>query len=489
MLTQCTQTLFDFQPLDSRQVVAAFNGGKVTSDAGGLLLREVEAKFGFIAQFARCFTDYRDPDCTTHTLEELLKQRIFGLCLGYEDLNDHEQLRYDPLLAVLVGKKDPLGHDRPGRDKGKPLAGKSTLNRLELTPVRANADSRYKKIVAHLDAMQAFFVKAFVQQYVVPPTRVVLDVDATDFALHGHQLGRFFHGYYDEHCYLPLYIFCGDFPLLALLRPAQLDEPVGLLKHLKRIVASLRQAWPGVQILVRGDSGFCRDHLMRWCEENGVDFLFGLAKNPRLKRILGAEMHQAKHQFEATNTPTRVFKDFTYKTRKTWSRERRVVGKAEHLAKGENPRFVVTSLSAEGFDAQTLYEQEYCGRGNMENRIKEKKLFLFADRVSCQTMRANQVRMCLSTVAYIVMRALRDFGLRDTELAQAQCDTIRVKLLKIGATIQVSVRRVVLAMSEAFPFQTIYQRAWENLRCLGESFLSFTRAPENPPPDPASNAS
>ena len=485
MLTQCTQTLFDFQPLDSRQVVAAFNGGKVTSDAGGLLLREVEAKFGFIAQFARCFTDYRDPDCTTHTLEELLKQRVFGLCLGYEDLNDHEQLRYDPLLAVLVGKKDPLGHDRPGRDKGKALAGKSTLNRLELTPVRANADSRYKKIVAHLDTMQAFFVKAFVQQHLAPPARVVLDVDATDFALHGHQLGRFFHGYYDEHCYLPLYIFCGDFPLLALLRPANLDEPVGLLKHLKRIVASLRQAWPSVQILVRSDSGFCRDHLMSWCEENRVDFLFGLAKNSRLKRILGGEMHQAKEQFEATKEASRVFKDFTYKTKKTWSRERRVIGKAEHLAKGENPRFVVTSLSQEAFDARTVYEQEYCGRGNMENRIKEKKLFLFADRVSCQTMRANQVRMCLSTVAYIMMRALRDFGLRETELAQAQCDTIRVKLLKIGATIQVSVRRVVVALSEAFPFLTLFQRAWENLRNLTTSFTPFTSAAEHPPPDPA----
>lgn len=485
MLTQCTPSLFDFQPLGSRDVVAAFNGGRVTSDAGALLLREVEAKFGFIAQFARCFTDYRDPECIEHTLEELLKQRIFGLCLGYEDLNDHDQLRYDPLLAVLVGKKDPLGQDRRGRAKGKALAGKSTLNRLELTPVRANADSRYKKIVAHLDGMQAFFVQAFVQQYVVPPTRLVLDVDATDFALHGHQLGRFFHGYYDEHCYLPLYIFCGDFPLLALLRPSNLDEPVGLLKHLKRIVATLRQAWPNVQIVVRGDSGFCREHLMRWCEESGVDFLFGLAKNQRLLRILGGEMHQAQQQFAATNEPARVFKDFTYQTRKTWSRERRVVGKAEHLAKGENPRFVVTSLSPEAFAAQRLYEQEYCARGNMENRIKEKKLFLFADRVSCQTMRANQVRMCLSTVAYIVMRALRDFGLRETELSQAQCDTIRVKLLKIGATIQVSVRRVVLALSEAFPFQAIFQRAWQNLRDLGASFLAFTQAPGNPPPDPA----
>jgi hypothetical protein len=482
-MTQCTPTLFDFQPLGSREVVAAFNGGKVTSDAGGLLLREVEAKFGFITQFARCFTDYRDPDATEHTLEELLKQRIFGLCLGYEDLNDHDQLRYDPLLAVLVGKKDPLGEDRFGRNKGKALAGKSTLNRLELTPVRANADSRYKKIVAHLDDMQHYLVKMFVQQYVVPPTRVVLDVDSTDFALHGHQLGRFFHGYYDEYCYLPLYIFCGDFPLLALLRPSNLDQPVGLLKHLKRLVEYLRQHWPEVQILVRGDSGFCRDYLMRWCEENRVDFLFGLAKNARLLRILGGELHQAQEQFAATNEPSRVFKDFTYTTKKTWSRERRVVGKAEHLSKGENPRFVVTSLSAQAFDARTLYEQEYCGRGDMENRIKEKKLFLFADRVSCQTMRANQVRMCMSTVAYLVMRTLRQFGLKETEMAHAQCDTIRVKLLKIGATIQVSVRRVVLALSEAFPFQTIFQRAWENLRNLGVRLSPFAPTPEHPPPE------
>ena len=484
-MTQCTPFLFYFQPLDSREVVARFDGGKVTSDAGGLLLREVEAKFGFIAQFARCFTDYRDPDCIEHSLVELLKQRVFGLCLGYDDLNDHDQLRYDPLLAVLVGKKDPLGADRVGRNKGKALAGKSTLNRLELTPVRANAQSRYKKIVAHLDAMQQFFVQAFVQQYVVPPTRIVLDVDATDFALHGHQLGRFFHGYYDEYCYLPLYVFCGDFPLLALLRPSNLDEPVGLLKHLIRIVAALRQAWPNVEIVVRGDSGFCREHLMRWCEDSGVHYVFGLAKNARLLRILGAEMHQAKEQFQATKEAARVFKDFTYKTRKTWSRERRVVGKAEHLAKGENPRFVVTSLPPQAFDTRSLYEQLYCGRGNMENRIKEKKLFLFADRVSCQTMRANQVRLCLSTVAYIVMRALRDFGLRDTELAQAQCDTIRVKLLKIGATIRVSVRRVVLAMSEAFPFHNIFQHAWENLRQLGSVFVSSTRTHEHPPPAPA----
>jgi hypothetical protein len=481
-MTQCTPTLFDFQALGNREVMAAFDGGKVTSDAGGLLLREVDAKFRFIAQFSRCFSDHRDPERVEHTLEELLKQRIFGLCLGYEDLNDHDQLRHDPLLAVLVGKKDPLGNQRLGRDQGKALAGKSTLNRLELTPVRANSDSRYKKIVAHLDAMQQFLVQVFVQQHVVPPTRIVLDVDATNFKLHGHQLGRFFHGYYDEHCYLPLYLFCGDHPLLALLRPANIDEPVGLLKHLKRIVAYLRQHWPNVQILVRGDSGFCRETLMRWCEDERVDFLFGLAKNARLLRIVGGEMHQAKTQFEATKEPVRVFKDFIYTTKKTWSQERRVVGKAEHLAKGENPRFVVTSLSAEAFDAKTLYEQEYCARGNMENRIKEKKLYLFADRVSCQTMRANQVRLCLSTVAYVVMRALRQFGLKETEMAQAQCDTIRVKLLKIGATIQVTVRRVVLAMSEACLFQAVFQRAWTNLRELvvpNEPFGSPQPAPNS----------
>ncbi len=482
-MTQCTATRFDFQALGNREVVAAFDGGKVTSDAGGLLLREVESKFGFIAQFAHCFTDYRDHERTDHTLVELLKQRVFGLCLGYEDLNDHDQLRNDPLLAVLVGKKDPLGTQRLGRDQGKSLAGKSTLNRLELTPVRANADSRYKKIVAHLDAMQQFFVQAFVQQQVVPPTRIVLDVDATELPLHGHQLGRFFHGYYDSYCYLPLYIFCGDYPLLALLRPSNLDEPVGLLKHLKRIVAHLRQVWPNVQIVVRGDSGFCREHLMRWCEDNRVDFLFGLAKNTRLKRILGGEMHQAKTQFEATKGASRVFKDFTYKTQKTWSRERRVVGKAEHLAKGENPRFVVTSLSSEAFNARTLYEQEYCARGNMENRIKEKKLFLFADRVSCQTMRANQVRLCLSTVGYIVMRALRQFGLKETDMAQAQCDTIRVKLLKIGATIQVTVRRIVLALSEACPFQAVFERAWTNLRELTVPIKPF--GSPQPAPDSA----
>ena len=483
-MTQCIPSLFTFQSLGSREVVAAFDGGKVTSDAGGVLLGEVEAHFGFIDQFARCFTDHRDPELVEHTLTDLLKQRIYGLCLGYDDLNDHDQLRHDPLLAVLVGKKDPLGGDRlRKRDQGKALAGKSTLNRLELTPVRANAGSRYKKTVAHLDAMQSFFVDAFLQQYIVPPTRIILDVDATDLPLHGHQLGRFFHGYYDEYCYLPLYIFCGDHPLLALLRPADIDACTGLLKHLARIVTHLRQHWPQVQIVVRGDSGFCRDYLMRWCENHGVDFLFGMAKNQRLLKILGKELHEAKERFTQTQQAARVFKDFSYRTHKSWSRERRVIGKAEHLAKGANPRFVVTSLTAAAFAAATLYEDEYCGRGAMESRIKEQKLYLFADRVSCATLRANQVRLCLSTVAYMLMRALRQFGLQQTDMAQAQCDTIRVKLLKIGATVKVTVRRVCLALSEACPFQEVFRRVCTNLRnlcvLLREPTPAFTV-----PPDP-----
>jgi hypothetical protein len=466
-MTQCNQQQLLFQDLGDRAVVGQFDGGTVTSDAGGLLLREVEAKFGFIARFAQCFTDHRDPDCVDHTLSELLKQRVFGLCLGYEDLNDHDRLRHDPLLAVLVGKKDPEGQDRlRARDRGKALAGKSTLNRLELTAVGANANSRYKKIVGHLHAMQRFFVDAFLLQETTPPTVLVLDLDATDALIHGHQLGRFFHGYYDAYCYLPLYIFCGNHPLLALLRPSNIDACIGALQYVIRIVAQLRQRWPNVKIILRGDSGFCREHLMRWCEDNGVDYLFGLPKNQRLLRILGKELHEAQQQFQQTGQPARVFKDFTYRTRKSWTRERRVVGKAEHLAKGANPRFVVTTLSVVECEPQPLYEKEYCGRGNMENHIKEQQLFLFADRVSCATMRANQIRLCLSTVAYIVMRALRQFGLAQTELAPAQCDTIRLKLLKIGAVIRFSVRRVYVALSEAYPLRELFRRVVEKLRAL-----------------------
>lgn len=464
MQTQCNQCSFGFQQLGAREIVAQFNGGRVSSDGGGILLREVEERFGLVEKFASCFTDYRDPELIEHSLVGLLKQRLFGICLGYEDLNDHDLLRYDALLATIVGKEDPEGNDRESaRDRGKALAGKSTLNRLELTPVGADAGDRYKKITANIHATHDFLVDAFLMQHASPPERIVLDLDATDDPVHGDQLGKFFHGYYKNYCFLPLYVFCGDHPLLALLRPSDIDAAAGAVKHLDRIVRRIRQTWPNVRIVVRGDSGFCREHLLAWCEENGVDYVIGLAKNKRLTTILGKEAHEAKVLFEQTGKPARVFKDFIYRTQKSWSRERRVIGKAEHLEKGANPRFVVTSLDPEEFPAATVYEDEYCGRGNMENRIKEQQLFLFADRTSCQTLRANQLRLTFSTVAYVLLRALREFGLKGTVLETAQADTIRLRLLKIGAIVRVTVRKVWIALSEAYPWRDLFAEVYERL--------------------------
>jgi hypothetical protein len=465
MATECNASEFDFQGLGTRAVTARFDGGAITSDAGGLLLREVEVKTGILRRFAACFADHRDPDLIEHTVYDLLAQRVFALALGYEDLNDHDALRHDPLLAVLVGKADPTGHDRRRhRDRGKSLAGKSTLNRLELTPVKANAKSRYKKVAARHHDIDSFFVETFLALHRRPPEEIVLDFDATDDPIHGQQLGRFFHGYYGGYCYLPLYIFCGEHLLLAKLRPADIDAAAGSVKQLARIVEQIRRAWPKVRIIVRGDSGFCRENLMRWCEENRLHFVLGLAKNVRLSRILGAELHEAKLQFAATGQAARVFKDFTYQTRKSWSRARRVLGKAEHLAKGSNPRFIVTSLSAEEFDARTLYEDVYCARGEMENRIKEQQMCLFADRTSCATMRANQLRLWLSSVAYTLLAALRQFGLQGTEMATARCDTIRLKLLKLGALVRTTVRRVWISLSESCPYQRVFAQVYENLK-------------------------
>jgi hypothetical protein len=465
MTTDCNTPEFAFQGLGSRAVTARFDGGAITSDAGGLLLREVEARTGILRRFAACFTDHRDPERVEHTAGELIAQRVFALALGYEDLNDHDTLRHDPLLAILVGKADPTGQDRRRiEDRGKSLAGKSTLNRLELTPVGADEKSRYKKIVARHHDIDSFFVETFLALHPKPPQEIVLDLDATDDPVHGHQLGRFFHGYYDGYCYLPLYIFCGEHLLCAKLRPADIDGAAGSVKQVAWIVEQIRLRWPDVRIIVRGDSGFCREPLMRWCEANRVHYVFGLAKNARLLRVLGKELHEAKLQFEATGQPSRVFKDFTYQTRKSWSRARRVVGKAEHLAKGSNPRFVVTTLSPEELDARALYEDLYCARGEMENRIKEQQLCLFADRTSCATMRANQLRLWLSSAAYTLLAALRQFGLQGTEMAQARCDTIRLKLLKLGALVRATVRRVWISFSESCPYQRVFAQVYENLR-------------------------
>ena len=464
MKTECSGGALEFQALGGREVSARFDGGAVTSDAGGLLLREVEVRSGILRAFAACFTDHRDPELIEHTVSELVAQRVYALALGYEDLNDHDQLRHDPLLAVLVGKRDPTGQDRQRlKDRGTACAGKSTLNRLELTPPGANAESRYKKIVARHRDLDDFFVETFLRLHAATPEQIVLDLDATDDPLHGHQLGRFFHGYYDGYCYLPLYIFCGEHLLCGKLRPADLDASTGAVKQVARIVEQIRRRWPQVRIILRADSGFCRESLMRWCEENRVDYLFGLAKNGRLLRILGKELHAAKLQFEATGAAARVFAEFAYRTHKSWSRERRVVGKAEHLAKGSNPRFVVTSLSAADFPAQMLYEELYCARGEMENRIKEQQMCLFADRTSCHTMRANQLRLWLSAVAYTLLRALREHGLKETPLAHARCDTIRLKLLKIGALVRVTVRRVWFALAEGYPYQAVFTQVFDNL--------------------------
>jgi hypothetical protein len=465
METQCSQQTFEFQPLGARQVTAGFDGGTITSDAGGLLLRELEAKTGLLADLATCFDDFRDGERTEHSVEELIKQRVFALALGYEDLNDHDQLRADPLLATLVGKRDVTGQERSDqRDRGKPLAGKSTLNRLELTPARANEKSRYKKIVARQRDIPAWFVKAFLRLNPEPLEEIILDLDATDDPIHGQQAGRYFHGYYKNYCYLPLYIFCGEHLLLAKLRPANIDAAAGAVKQVASIVKQIRQRWPHVRIILRGDGGFCRDGLMDWCENHRVDYVFGLAKNKRLTKILGRELHVAQEEFVATGQPARQFKDFTYRTRKSWSRERRVVGKAEHLAKGSNPRFIVTSLSAERFAAKALYEDCYCARGEMENRIKEQQLCLFADRTSCQTMRANQLRLWLSSAAYVLLQALRQKGLPGTVLEKARCDTIRLKLLKIGAIVRVSVRRVWFSLAQSCPYQQVFAQVFENLR-------------------------
>jgi hypothetical protein len=464
MKTHCNHESFEFQAQNSRKIVAHFNGGNITSDSGGLLLQQVEHITGIIAQFAGCFTDYRDPDLSEFTVNELVAQRIFALALGYEDLNDHDELRNDTLLAVMVGKKDPTGNDRiRRRDKGKPLAGKSTLNRLELTPVRADKHSRYKKITVSRQAVDGFFVDVFLQSYERVPSTIVLDLDATDDTVHGHQLGRFFHGYYGNYCYLPLYIFCGEHLLCARLRPSDIDASAGSVKELQRIVSQIRSKWPYVRIIIRGDSDFCREHIMLWCEQNNVDYVLGLAKNERLKREIIKDMEQAKELYERTSQAARVYKDFEYQTLKSWSRPRRVVGKAEYLAKGENPRFVVSSLSADEFDAKTLYEDQYCARGDMENRIKEQQLCLFADRTSAATMRANQLRLWFSSVAYTLMNALRRLGLKETRLARARCDTIRLKLLKIGAQIKVTVRKVWVSLSESYPYQRLFKQVYENL--------------------------
>jgi len=452
-MTECTELRFAFATEGRREIVAEFNGGAISSDGGALLLREADRKLKLIERFSQCFLDGRNPALVEHRIEQLLTQRIYGLALGYEDLNDHEQLRHDPLLGALAGKAEP------GKE---PLAGKSTLNRMELGDGTPN---RYKKITFWRDAIDDLLVDAFLEAYTAPPEQIVLDIDTTDLAIHGEQEGRFYHGYYDHYCYLPLYVFAGEHVLCARLRPSNIDPSTGSRKEIERMVKRIRTLWPEVQIVLRGDSGFCREELMAWCEAQQVDYVFGMARNSLLEKIVAEALEQARRQWEQKQQPARVFLEFEHETVSgTWSRRRRVVAKAEHIDGKSNPRFVVTSLAAAAWDAQQLYEDLYCARGDMENRIKE-QFMLFADRVSAASMRANQLRLYLSVMAYSLLCGLRRLGLRTTSLANAQVNTIRLRLLKIGAQIRVTVRKIWVQMSSSFPLQNLFSQAIQQLRC------------------------
>lgn len=469
MSTECISESFAFQAAHGRAVVARFDGGTLTSDGGALLLREVERATGGLRQFTACFTDHRAAARVEHPVATLVAQRVYGLALGYGDLNDHDALRADPLLAVLAGSADPTGQQRrAARNAGKALAGKSTLNRLELTAATVAATKRYKTITVDQDAVDRFFVDLFVQAPPTPPAEITPDLDATDDPVHGMQEGRFVQGSYGHYCYLPLYVFAGEHLLCARLRPGGVDASAGATAELARIVAQLRAAWPQVRILIRADSGFCRDELLTWCETHDVDYVIGLARNTRLVSALWAALHRVQQTCSATDAPDRDFLDLTYRTRRGWARARRVVGTAEAPPGVDgpkaNPRFVVTSLASETLDAQPLYEQLYCARGDMENRIKEQQLMLFADRTSTAPLRANQLRLSFSTVAYTLMAALRRLGLAGTRLATAQCQTIRLTLLKLGARLRITVRKVWVALASGCPHAALFAQVHANLQ-------------------------
>ena len=466
MQTECTPKLFAFEAVERRAVVAGFDGGDITSNAGALLLGQVDRGLGLMRRFAECFTDRRDPRFVEHALETLVGQRIFGLALGYEDLNDHDELRKDRTFAVLAGKLNPVL-----RSDCEALAGKSTLNRLEHTPKRHG--SKYHKIDCDGAQVDALFVELFLEAHERAPREIVLDLDNTDIPLYGGQEGRFFHGYYDEYCYLPLYVFCGRHMLLARQRRANVAGSDGAVEEVARIVAQVRQKWPRVRIILRADSGFSNDPLMRWCEANRVDYVFGLARNSRLEDALGEPLAAAKRLCMISGKPARVFRDFQYRTIDSWSRALRVIGKAEHTPDGANPRFVVTSLKRTrlAYDARALYEDLYCARGEAENRIGE-QFELFADRASSATMTANQLRLWFSAMAYVLVDTLRRVGLRHTQFADAAVQTIRLKLLKLGAQVRTSVRRIHFALASGCPNKVEFELAYLYLQRAFSSVLN-----------------
>ncbi len=443
MQTECSAERSMFGRVEGRAVMAEFDGGALTSDAGGLLLGAADQRLGLVRRIARCFRDARDPRLVEHSVATLIGQRVFGIALGYEDLNDHDELRHDPLMAVLAGKLEAR------REDCAPVAGKSTLNRLELS---RETPTKYRKIAHEPAAIEALFVDLFVEAHARAPRQIILDLDATDDPLHGDQEGRFFHGYYDCYCYLPLYVFCGRHLLAAKLRPSNIDASAGSVEEVARIVAQIRRRWPRTRILLRADFGFAREALMAWCETNRVDFVFGLARNARLVEEISVELLQAEAEASATGKPARRFRDFRYATLDSWSRRRRVVAKAEWTNGEANPRFIVTSLNKAETSARFLYEKVYCARGEMENRIKECQGDLFADRTSTATLGANQLRLWLASFAYALLCALRRIGLAHTQFAEATCGTIRLKLLKLAGLVRVSARRIKFALASACPY-------------------------------------
>ena len=443
MQTECSAERSMFGRVEGRSVVAEFDGGALTSDAGGLLLGAADQRLGLVRRIARCFRDARDPRLVEHSVATLIGQRVFGIALGYEDLNDHDELRHDPLMAVLAGKLEAR------REDCAPVAGKSTLNRLELS---RETPTKYCKIAHEPTAIEALFVDLLLEAHDRPPQQIILDLDATDDPLHGDQEGRFFHGYYDCYCYLPLYVFSGRHLLAAKLRPSNIDASAGSVEEVARIVAQIRRRWPRTRILLRADSGFAREALMAWCEMNQVDFVFGLARNARLVEEISVELLQAEAEASATGKPARRFKDFRYATLDSWPRRRRVVAKAEWTNGEANPRFIVTSLNKAETSARFLYEKVYCARGEMENRIKECQGDLFADRTSTATLCANQLRLWLASFAYALLCAVRRIGLAHTQFAEATCGTIRLKLLKLAGLVRVSARRIKFALASACPY-------------------------------------
>lgn len=468
MKTHCKTDRIELQGPGRQVLTASFDGGHLTSDAGVVVLHELDQKLGILRRFSDCFVDARDPGRIEHSLEELLRQRVFAMGLGYEDLNDHDQLRVDPLFATAVGKSDSTGENRKhASDKGTALAGKSTLNRLEFALHSEAAESRYHRIAADPEMLERFFVEVFLDSFEQAPERIVLDFDATDNPLHGEQESRFYHGYYRDYCYLPLYVFSGRHILCAKLRPSNIDAAKGSLEVLQTLVEQIRGRWPKVEILFRADSGFCRDWLMTWCEENGVDYLIGLARNSRLETEMEATFLalEAEREEAGESGSTRRFVELRYRTLDTWSCERRVIGKAEVTQQGRNPRFVVTSLNTT-VDPRVIYEDMYCARGESENRIKEQQLDLFSKRTSGHLMRVNQMRLWFSATAYLLINELRERALQGTDLANARCQTIRLKLFKIAARVRVTVRRIWISMASSYPWQTQFAQVLSRLQRL-----------------------